>query len=80
MQRPTLTLARREGALTNLVRRHRLGAVLPPRDEAAIAAYLAARLREFVDGKYVATSAPIDIERYDRKALAGEFAAVFTAT
>jgi glycosyltransferase involved in cell wall biosynthesis len=74
--RPCLTLAP-PGALTDLVARHRLGTVLPPRDEAAIAQDLAARLRAFQDGAPRAEPPPEDVERFDRRQLAGEFAAVF---
>ncbi|WP_394842930.1 glycosyltransferase [Pendulispora brunnea] len=78
--RPCLTLSP-PGALTRLVSRHRLGDVLPPRDEARIAAYLEARLRAFREGNgharaAEASFAPRGIERYARRALAGEFAAV----
>jgi glycosyltransferase involved in cell wall biosynthesis len=77
--RPTLTLSP-PGALTRLVARHHLGDVLPPRDEAAIAEVLAARLRAFTGGGSGTSAIPTEatgIERYHRRALAGEFAAVF---
>src|SRR5262249_55767518 len=74
--RPCLTLAP-SGALTELVARHRLGEVLAPRDEPAIAALLARKLREHVAGRSAPRLAPLDLERYDRRALAGEFAAAF---
>jgi glycosyltransferase involved in cell wall biosynthesis len=73
--RPVLTLAP-EGALANLCREHRLGDVLPPRDEAAIAALLERRIRDFEAGRYVARARAIGVERYDRRLLAREFAAV----
>jgi glycosyltransferase involved in cell wall biosynthesis len=76
--RPILTLAP-EGALTRLARRHELGDVLAPRDEAAIAAALAHRLRAFRDAAPAdrsVRSAPKDTEQYDRRALAGRFATV----
>lgn len=98
--RPCLTLAP-PGALTRLVSHHRLGDVLPPRDEARICAYLEAKLRAFVSarahdahagkngngnghngftawragfGAGLEPQGPIGIERYSRRALAGEFA------
>jgi glycosyltransferase involved in cell wall biosynthesis len=74
--RPCLTLAP-EGALAALCRDHRLGAVLPPRDEAAIATFLATALEEFRAGRYAIQAPAVGIERYHRRALAGEFAAVF---
>jgi glycosyltransferase involved in cell wall biosynthesis len=78
--RPVLTLAP-EGALTRLVRAHGVGEVLPPRDEAAIAASLERRLREFQakspeQRDRVAPLGARDVERYDRAALAGELARV----
>ena len=73
--RPCLALTP-EGALSKLVVRHRLGQVVPPRDAAAIAEALAQQLRAFRDSKS-APHAPVDIERFDRRAQAGEFAQVF---
>lgn len=77
--RPILTLAP-EGALARLVRRHELGSVLPPRDEPAIAAALEHALRSFVAGSPAARANPRaaarDIDRYDRRAIAAQFAAV----
>lgn len=77
--RPVLTLAP-EGALTRLVRRHELGAILPPRDEARIAEHLAHRLRAFRDAspgeRTRAESSAKGTEVYDRRAIAGRFAAV----
>jgi len=58
------------------VRIHRLGDLLPPRDQARIAEYLARLLSDFREGVCRCRPA-IGIERYDRKALAGEFAEVF---
>lgn len=74
--RPTLVLAP-PGALADLVRRHHAGEVVPPRDAAAIAAALERRLTAFVEGRYVARSRASDVERFDRRRLAGEFARVF---
>lgn len=65
------------GALTRLVERHHLGDVLPPRDEAAIARYLAAQLEEFRAGQR-APAKPATVETeiacYHRRVLAGQFA------
>lgn len=76
LRRPCLTLAP-EGALADLVRDCQLGHLLPPRDDEKIAAYLQQLLRDFRDGKAPSQPPPVKIERYDRKALAGEFAEVF---
>jgi len=76
--RPCLTISP-PGALADLVRRHRLGPVAPPRDEAAIAAILERALRAFRDGEYQTSAKSVDIERYHRRAQAGEFAEVFRA-
>jgi hypothetical protein len=76
--RPILTLAP-EGALTRLARRHALGDVAMPRDEAAIAEILARRLRRFREtppDERAARAVPRGIDRYDRRVLAGLFAAV----
>jgi len=76
--RPCLALTP-EGALAKLVRRHRLGEVVAPRNSEAIAASLARVLREFRDGVFAAESSPLDIERFDRRLQAGQFAEVFRA-
>lgn len=73
--RPCLALTP-EGALSSLVRRHRLGQVVAPRDPAAIAATLAKYLRAFRDSTPT-VHAPLDIERFDRRAQAAQFADVF---
>lgn len=74
--RPCLTLAP-EGALAELVRTTQLGELLPPRDETRIAEYLARLLNDYAGGRLPTQAPPMGIERYDRKALAGEFAEVF---
>ncbi len=73
--RPCLTLAP-EGALTELVHRHRFGLVAAPRDVEAIAAALARLLRAFARGEAIGPPA-IGVDRYDRRRQAGQFAAVF---
>jgi glycosyltransferase involved in cell wall biosynthesis len=75
--RPCLALTP-EGALAQLVRRHRLGEVVAPRDPEAIAAALARMLRAFVQGAPI-PHAPVDIERFDRRVQAAHFAEVFRA-
>lgn len=73
--RPCLALTP-EGALARLVRRHRLGEVVPPRDPEAIAGVLSRWLQTFRDSAPL-PHAPVDIERFDRSRQAGEFALVF---
>jgi hypothetical protein len=74
--RPCLTLAG-PGVLADLVTRHHVGALIGPRDEAGIAAYLAQLLTAFQAGELPPRPAPIGIERFHRRQLAGEFAEVF---
>jgi hypothetical protein len=74
--RPCLTLAP-EGALTDLVRECRLGDRLAPRDEVGIEQYLERSLRAFRDGQVPTQPAPMNIDRFDRRAQAGDFARVF---
>jgi glycosyltransferase involved in cell wall biosynthesis len=74
--RPCLVLSP-PGALTQLVARHRAAEVVAPRDAPAIAAALERRLREFAAGRYSLQTHGRDVERYDRRRLAGEFAEVF---
>lgn len=76
LRRPCLTLAP-PGALADLCRRHRLGTVIGPRDEEAIAAHLADALRRFRGGQHPPASEPVDIDRYHRRAQAAQFAAAF---
>ncbi len=64
------------GALADLVRDHTIGELLPPRAEAAIAAAMARELRAFVAGVRPPAPRPRDFARFDRRALAGEFARV----
>ena len=76
--RPVLTLAP-EGALTRLARKHALGDVLNPRDEVGIVEALTRRLRAFRDAPPGAVSVrevPVGAAQFDRRALAGRFAAV----
>jgi glycosyltransferase involved in cell wall biosynthesis len=73
--RPCLALTP-PGALAELVRRHQLGQIVPPRDAEAIAASLERLLRGFRNQE-PPSYAPVDIERFDRRLQAAEFAAVF---
>ena len=77
--RPVLTLSP-PGALTRLVERHRIGTVVAPRDEQAIATLLEERLRAFRDGdRQPPVSDDVDAEgiaAYHRRRLAGRFAEV----
>jgi hypothetical protein len=66
------------GVLADLVTEHAVGPVLPPRDEEAIASFLEAELRAFVDGHPPPRPRPVGTERYHRRALAGEFARALT--
>lgn len=65
------------GALSELAARHRLGDTFTPDDVAGMCGYLERKLREFRDGRYALRSQAIDIERFNRQKLAGEFASVF---
>lgn len=76
--RPVLTLAPSGSALARLAERHHLGPVAHPRDEEAIVSALQTGLEHFHRGACVLdpwrnASA---IRRYDRRALAGEFAEI----
>ncbi len=76
--RPVLTLAPPDSALARLVTRHELGPLAHPRDTEAIANQLQSMLSAFRSGDKTAGSwrkAP-GIERYDRQALAGQFAEI----
>jgi glycosyltransferase involved in cell wall biosynthesis len=79
--RPVLTLAAPGSALARLAERHALGPIAPPRDEAAIAAALQGAVERFDRGDKGLEpwrNAP-GVERYDRRALAGEFAEILRA-
>lgn len=78
INRPSLTLAP-EGALSRLVLKHQVGDWLPPRDEEAICALLATKLRAFRDGQTTPTTKPVDIAQFDRRVIAGAFADVMRA-
>jgi len=79
--RPVLTMAPPGSALARLVERHALGPLLPPRDEAAIASTLEAHLEAFRRGDNPADTwrNASRTDRYDRRALAGEFAGILRA-
>ena len=76
--RPIMTLAPQGSALARLVRTHGLGPVVHPRDPEAICAGLERAVRSFRlrDNAPATWRNAAPIERYDRRALAGEFAAI----
>jgi glycosyltransferase involved in cell wall biosynthesis len=78
--RPCLALTP-EGALSTLVRRHRLGEVVAPRDPEAIFQVLRRMLVSFREREHAThcddATAAIDIARFARSAQASEFARVF---
>lgn len=76
--RPLLVLAPHESALARLVRDHALGEVVAPRDEQAIARALGERVRAFQagDNAPAAWRNATRAARFDRRALAGQFAEV----
>jgi glycosyltransferase involved in cell wall biosynthesis len=75
--RPCLALAP-DGALADLVRKHALGEVVPPRDAEAICAALSRMLRSFRDGQRTpADTHAIGIEGFHRERLAARFARIF---
>ena len=76
VDRPCLTLAP-EGVLTALARRHQLGPVLAPRDEAGIAELLGRVLRDWRTGRFSCRSTAVDVARYHRRATASQFAQLF---
>ncbi len=76
--RPVLTLAPPSSALARLVESHGMGTAVHPHDEEGIAGALRARLQAFARGENVLVpwrNAP-ELRRYDRRALAGEFARI----
>jgi glycosyltransferase involved in cell wall biosynthesis len=68
-----------EGSLADLVRRHRLGEVIAPRDVESIAEALARLLRQYRSGESLEI-APVEIGEYDRRGQAERFAALFRET
>lgn len=75
--RPTFVLTPKESALARLVEKHKVGDLFTPRDVEGICTYLEGKLRAFRDGdRGVPTSTPVDIDSFDRKNTAGEFARV----
>jgi glycosyltransferase involved in cell wall biosynthesis len=77
VHRPCLALTP-PGALAELVRRHQLGEVVPPRDAEAIATSIERLLRAFRDQQSPSYE-PVDTERFDRRLQAAEFARVLRA-
>lgn len=78
LRRPVLTLAPPDSALARLVERHALGPLVAPRDEEGIARALRDRLLAFRNGDFrpLAWRNATGVERYDRRALAGEIAEI----
>jgi len=76
--RPVFTFAPR-GALRDLAERHRLGPTADPDDVPAIAEILEGALRAWESGRYATVADSVDVARYDRKTLAGQFASTFRA-
>jgi glycosyltransferase involved in cell wall biosynthesis len=76
LRRPCLALSP-EGALANLVRHCRAGEVVAPRDAEAIASALHRSVDRFRAGVAPSRSEPVDIERFDRRRQAGQFAEAF---
>ncbi len=76
--RPVFTFAP-PGALRDLAERHRLGPTADPDDVPAIAAILDAALGAWERGEYAIDADSVDVARYHRKTLAGQFAATFRA-
>lgn len=74
LRRPVLALAPR-GALSRLVETHNLGTVVGPRDPPAIAEAITRYVRVLDDGG-ICPAQPYDIERFHRRAIAGQFAEV----
>ena len=73
--RPTLTVAP-PGALTELIAEHEVGAVFKPSEAQAIAEHLIDCLEAFVRGEYQSTQVCRGIERFHRRATAGQIADV----
>jgi glycosyltransferase involved in cell wall biosynthesis len=76
--RPVLILAPPESALARLARAHGMGPLVHPRDEQAIAGALATHLRAFARGENLPATwrNAATLRRFDRRALAGEFAEI----
>jgi glycosyltransferase involved in cell wall biosynthesis len=73
LARPCLALAP-EGALSNLVRHCRAGEVVAPNDAVAIAETLERWVRRFRSDPNACHDRPVDVERFDRREQAREFA------
>jgi len=71
--RPCLAIAP-EGALSQLVRHCRAGEVVAPRDTVAIAETLERWVRRFKNDPNASHDGPVDVERFDRREQARQFA------
>lgn len=75
LKRRTLVIAP-EGALTRLARDNEMGDVVSPPNAREIARVLERHVRAWQAGRYDPHVEPTYVKRYERKALAGEFAAI----
>src|SRR5690606_6063509 len=75
LKRRTLVVAP-EGALTRLARDNEMGDVVSPPNAREIARVLERHVRSWQEGHYDPHVEPAYVNRYERKALAGEFAAI----
>jgi glycosyltransferase involved in cell wall biosynthesis len=75
LQRPLLALAP-QGAISRLIQKHHLGTVVSPRDPAAIAEAIAGYVRTFESEGMIDKAKPRNIERFQRRAIAEQFADV----
>ena len=76
LKRPVLVVAP-EGALSELCHKHQLGNAFLPDDTGKIADFLEAQIKAFKNGTYKSEQPVKNIEKFHRKAQAGEFKAVF---
>lgn len=64
------------GALERLAKQHRMGDVVSPGDPKGIAQILERHVEAWQAGVYDPTVQPVQVERYERRALAGELAGI----
>jgi hypothetical protein len=76
LRKPCLAIAP-EGALSALVRRCRAGEVIRPSDAPGIAETLDRTVRRFLRDPTFAHEPPADVEQFDRRAQARDFASTF---
>jgi glycosyltransferase involved in cell wall biosynthesis len=73
LRKPLLAMAP-SGAASRLIEKHHLGVVVNPRDSAAIATAIERYVRVFERGDVIGPARPVDIERFHRRTIAGQFA------